>query len=446
MHPYAQRVLDELQQRVPWEVDFLSAVRELFEVLLVVLQRNPQYEHNQILERLVEPERIVQFRVPWRDAQNRPRVQRGFRVQHSSAIGPYKGGLRFHASVGLDTLKALAFEQTLKNSLTGLPIGGGKGGSDFNPRGRSELEIESFCQSFATALHHHIGADTDVPAGDIGVGAREIGYLFGQHKRLSNRFESSFTGKGLGWGGSQLRPEATGYGVAYFAEEALRARNDSLAGKNVAVSGFGQVAWGAVEKVTQLGARVVTLSGPDGFVHDPAGVAGEKIAYMLSLRATGNDRIEDYAKKFRVEFYAGKRPWGVPVQVALPCAIQNELDVDDAKALVQNKCLAVVEGANIPTTSEAVKVLHTAGVVFVPGKASNSGGVAVSAMEMSQNRGLERWTRERLDQTLREIMSDIHGRTLAAATAYGIPGNYLAGANIAGFERVAGAMLDQGLV
>ncbi|WP_407930400.1 NADP-specific glutamate dehydrogenase, partial [Ignavibacterium album] len=384
--------------------------------------------------------------VPWMDDQGQIHINRGYRIEMNSAIGPYKGGLRFHPSVTLGILKFLAFEQVFKNSLTTLPMGGGKGGSDFDPKGKSDNEIMRFCQSFMTELFRHIGPDTDVPAGDIGVGTREIGYLFGQYKRLKNEFTGVLTGKGINWGGSLVRPEATGFGVVYFANEMLKTKGQTFEGKTVAVSGFGNVAWGAVQKVTELGGKVVTLSGPDGYIYDPDGVKGEKIDYMLKLRASNKDAVEDYAKEFKVKFFPGKKPWEVKVDVALPCATQNEIHEADAKELVKNGCMCVCEGANMPTTIEAYKVFMDAGILFAPGKASNAGGVATSGLEMAQNSMRLPWSREEVDRRLHEIMVRIHDTCLATAEKYGTPGNYVNGANIAGFLKVADAMIDQGLV
>ncbi len=446
LHPYAARVLADLHARLPWEREFLQAVAEVFESISLVLENNPHYETERVLERMVEPERVHAFRVVWTDDANEIRVNRGFRVQFNSALGPYKGGTRFHASVGLSSLKFLGFEQTLKNALTGLPLGGGKGGADLAYRGISDREMMRFCQSYMTELAQHIGPDTDVPAGDIGVGAREIGYLFGQYKRLTHTFNGTLTGKGLDWGGSRLRPEATGYGVAYFLEEMLRTRGDDLEGKRVAVSGFGNVAWGVVQKVTELGGKVVTLSGPDGFVYDADGVAAEKIDHMLSMRFGGRDRVQDYAERFGAEYHPNKRPWVVPCDVALPCAIQNELDEEDATALVKNGCRWVVEGANMPTTPEAAHVLREGGVAYVPGKAANAGGVAVSGLEMAQNRSGQSWEADRVDAELRRIMVRIHEICTTAAARNGREGDYVVGANIGGFTRVADAMMDQGVV
>jgi len=443
---YVNKLLAQVKAKNPNEPEFHQAVEEVLESLELVLERHPEYKSFKILERMVEPERVIMFRVPWMDDQGEIHVNRGFRIEMNSAIGPYKGGLRFHPSVNLGILKFLAFEQVFKNSLTTLPMGGGKGGSDFNPKGKSDNEIMRFCQSFMTELFRHIGPDTDVPAGDIGVGAREIGYLYGQYKRLKNEFTGVLTGKGLNWGGSLIRPEATGFGCVYFAEEMLKTRNTTFDGKTVAVSGFGNVAWGAVIKVNELGGKVVTLSGPDGFIYDPDGVKGEKIDYMLKLRSSNKDAIEDYAKEFKVEFFPGKKPWGVKVDVALPCATQNEIYEEDAKELVKNGCFCVCEGANMPTTIEAYNVFRDAKILYAPGKASNAGGVATSGLEMSQNSMRLPWSREEVDKRLHEIMIRIHETCLSTAERFGTPGNYVNGANIAGFLKVADAMIDQGLV
>jgi len=446
MSDYVRNLIAQVKAKNPAEPEFHQAVQEVVESLDPVLQRHPEYRAAKILERMVEPERVVMFRVPWVDDQGEIHINRGFRIQMNSAIGPYKGGLRFHPSVTLGILKFLAFEQVFKNSLTSLPMGGGKGGSDFDPKGKSDNEVMRFCQSFMTELFRHIGPNTDVPAGDIGVGAREIGYLFGQYKRLTREFSGVLTGKGLNWGGSLIRPEATGYGVVYFAEEMLKTKGMSFGGKTVAVSGFGNVAWGAVEKVTELGGTVVTLSGPDGFVHDKDGIKGEKIQYMLEMRSSARDRVQDFADKFKVTFYAGKRPWSVKADVALPCATQNELDENDARELVKNGCLCVTEGANMPTTLGGVKVFQDAGILYSPGKASNAGGVATSGLEMSQNSMRLPWPKAEVDQRLHEIMKSIHKACVETAAKYGTPGNYVNGANIAGFLKVADAMMDQGLV
>ncbi len=446
MTEYAQRVLAEVKAKNPNEPEFHQAVHEVLETLTPVLERHPEYEAARILERMVEPERVIIFRVPWQDDNGRYHVNRGFRVEMNSAIGPYKGGLRFHPSVNLGILKFLAFEQVFKNSLTTLPMGGGKGGSDFDPKGKSDNEIMRFCQSFMTELYRHIGPDTDVPAGDIGVGTREIGYLFGQYKRIKNEFTGVLTGKGINWGGSLIRPEATGFGVVYFAQEMLKTRGETFEGKKVAVSGFGNVAWGAVTKVTELGGKVVTLSGPDGFIYDEDGVIEEKIDFMLKLRASGRDVVKDYADEFKVPFYPGKKPWGVKVDIALPCATQNEIYEEDAKELVKNGCICVAEGANMPTTIEGYYVFKNAGILYAPGKAANAGGVAVSGLEMTQNSMRLPWTREEVDLRLQQIMKKIHDTCLETAERFGVHGDYVAGANIAGFLKVADAMLDQGLV
>ena len=446
MSDYVKRIIADVKAKNPAEPEFHQAIEEVTESLDLVLSRHPEYMYAKILERMVEPERVLMFRVPWMDDQGDIHVNRGFRIEMNSAIGPYKGGLRFHPSVTLGILKFLAFEQVFKNSLTTLPMGGGKGGSDFNPKGKSDNEIMRFCQSFMTELFRHIGPNTDVPAGDIGVGAREIGFLFGQYKRLRNEFTGVLTGKGLNWGGSLIRPEATGFGVVYFAEEMLKTKGNTFDGKTVAVSGFGNVAWGAVQKVNDLGGKVVTLSGPDGYIYDPDGIKGEKIEYMLDLRSSNNDVIEDYAKKFNVEFIVGKRPWEVKVDVALPCATQNEIEKDDANNLIKNECMCVCEGANMPTSIEAYKLFTEAGMLYAPGKASNAGGVAPSGLEMTQNSMRLPWSREEVDARLREIMIRIHSTCIETADRFGTPGNYVNGANIAGFLKVADAMMDQGLV
>lgn len=446
MSDYVKNLIAQVKAKNPSEPEFHQAVQEVAESLELVLTRHPEYRSAKILERMVEPERVVMFRVPWQDDQGEYHINRGYRIQMNSAIGPYKGGLRFHPSVTLGILKFLAFEQVFKNSLTSLPMGGGKGGSDFDPKGKSDAEVMRFCQSFMTELFRHIGPDTDVPAGDIGVGGREIGFLFGQYKRLTREFSGVLTGKGLSWGGSLIRPEATGFGATYFAEEMLKTKGMTFEGKRVAISGFGNVAWGAVMKVTQLGGKVVTLSGPDGFIYDEAGVYGEKIDYMLELRSSAMDAVKPYADKFKVPFYAGKRAWNIAVDVAMPCATQNELDENDARELVKNGCKCVCEGANMPTTLAGVKVFEEAKILFSPGKASNAGGVATSGLEMSQNSMRLPWPKEEVDRRLHEIMKSIHQMCIEHAEKYGTPGNYVNGANIAGFLKVANAMMDQGLV
>jgi len=446
MSEYVAKLISEVKTKNPNEPEFHQAVQEIVESLEVVLDRHPEYRSAKILERMVEPERVITFRVPWMDDQGEIHINRGFRIDMNSAIGPYKGGLRFHPSVNLGILKFLAFEQVLKNSLTTLPMGGGKGGSDFDPKGKSDHEVMRFCQSFMTELFRHIGPNTDVPAGDIGVGTREIGFLFGQYKRLKNEFTGVLTGKGLNWGGSLIRPEATGFGAVYFAHEMLKTKGMDIEGKTFAVSGFGNVAWGVVQKINQLGGRVVTLSGPDGFVYDKFGIKGEKVEYMLQMRASANDRVKDYADKFKAEFFPGKRPWSVQVDVAMPCATQNEIFVDDAKELLKNGCACVCEAANMPTTLDAYKIFKEAGILFAPGKAANAGGVAVSGLEMSQNSMRLPWPKDEVDHRLNQIMRQIHDTCISTAERFGTPGNYVNGANIAGFLKVADAMLDQGLV
>lgn len=446
MSEYTENILNNVKAQNPSEPEFHQAVEEMLGSLEVVLDRHPEYKHAKILERMVEPERSISFRVPWMDDQGEIHINRGYRIEMNSAIGPYKGGLRFHPSVTRGILKFLAFEQVFKNSLTTLPMGGGKGGSDFDPKGKSDNEVMRFCQSFMTELFRHIGPNVDIPAGDIGVGGREIGYLFGQYKRLKNEFTGVFTGKGLNWGGSLIRPEATGYGAVYFANEMLKTKGDEIEGKTFAVSGFGNVAWGVTQKIDQLDGKVVTLSGPDGFIYDKDGVTGEKIDYMLKLRTSANDRIKDYAEKFKVEFYEGKRPWGVKVDVAMPCATQNEIFEDDAKELLKNGCICLCEVANMPTTNEAYKIFEESDILFSPGKASNAGGVATSGLEMSQNSMRLPWSTEEVDSRLHEIMIRIHDTCVTTAERFGTPGNYVNGANIAGFLKVADAMMDQGLV
>ncbi|HNX37415.1 MAG TPA: NADP-specific glutamate dehydrogenase [Candidatus Cloacimonadota bacterium] len=437
----------KVKAKNPGEPEFLQAVQEVVETIWDVYESNPRFVKANILERIVEPERTIMFRVPWTDDKGEVHVNRGYRVQFNSAIGPYKGGLRFHPSVNLSILKFLGFEQIFKNSLTTLPMGGGKGGSDFDAKGRSEAEIMRFCQSFMTELFRHIGPNTDVPAGDIGVGGREIGYLFGMYKKLANEFTGVLTGKGLNWGGSLVRPEATGFGATYFAEEMLKTKGQTFAGKRVAVSGFGNVAWGVAQKVTELGGKVVTLSGPDGYILDEDGISGEKIDYMLELRSSNNDRVIDYAERFpNAKFFPGKRPWEVKVDVAMPCATQNELLGEDAKLLVQNGVMCVCEGANMPCVPEAVETFLAAKVLFAPGKAANAGGVATSGLEMTQNSMRLNWGRDEVDARLHQIMKDIHEACYKHGTDASGYTNYVKGANIAGFLKVANAMCDQGLV
>jgi glutamate dehydrogenase (NADP+) len=443
---YAQRVIDLVTKRDPGQPEFHQAVTEVLESLQPCLDRNPKYEQNKILERLVEPERQLMFRVPWIDDKGQVQVNRGYRIEFNSAIGPYKGGLRLHPSVNLSILKFLGFEQVLKNSLTTLPLGGGKGGSDFDPKGKSDNEVMRFLQSFMSELFRHIGGDTDVPAGDIGVGGREIGYLFGQYKRLKNEFVGVLTGKALNWGGSLIRPEATGYGAVYFAEEMLKARGETFKGKICTVSGSGNVAQYTVEKLNQLGAVPVTLSDSDGFIHDPEGISPEKLAFVLDLKNVRRGRIQEYAKKYGCEFVAGNRPWVVKCDAAFPSATQNEIDGKDADTLLKNGCTLIAEGANMPSTSEAVEKFLKARVLYGPGKAANAGGVATSGLEMSQNSMRLSWTREEVDVKLKGIMQAIHAATYKTAKDYGQPTNYVMGANIAGFVKVADSMIDQGVV
>ena len=443
---YAQGVIDMVTKRDPGQSEFHQAVTEVLESLLPCLDRHPKYEQNKILERIVEPERQLMFRVPWIDDKGQVQVNRGYRIEFNSAIGPYKGGLRLHPSVNLSILKFLGFEQVLKNSLTTLPMGGGKGGSDFDPKGKSDNEVMRFCQSFMSELFRHIGGDTDIPAGDIGVGGREIGYLFGQYKRLKNEFVGVLTGKALNWGGSLIRPEATGYGTAYFAEEMLKTRSESFEGKICTVSGSGNVAQYTVEKLNQLGAVPVTLSDSDGFIHDANGITPDKLAFVLELKNVRRGRIQEYAKKYGCEFVAGKRPWVLKCDAAFPSATQNELDGRDAETLLKNGCTLIAEGANMPSTPEAVEKFLAAKVLYGPGKAANAGGVATSGLEMSQNSMRLSWTREEVDAKLKGIMQSIHAAAYKTAKDYGQPTNYVMGANIAGFVKVADSMIDQGVV
>ncbi|MBK7094560.1 MAG: NADP-specific glutamate dehydrogenase [Saprospiraceae bacterium] len=437
--------MNEVKKRNPNEPEFHQAVHEVAETIIPYINDHPEYHGYKLLERMSEPERTVQFRVLWMDDNGQIQMNRGYRVEFNSAIGPYKGGLRFHPTVNLSILKFLGYEQVLKNSLTTLPMGGGKGGSDFDPKGKSDNEVMRFCQAFMSELFRHIGPDTDVPAGDIGVGGREIGFLFGMYKKLKNEFTGVLTGKGLSWGGSLIRPEATGFGVVYFAQEMLKTKGSSFEGKTVAISGFGNVAWGAATKATELGAKVVTISGPDGYVYDPNGISGEKIDYMLKLRFSNKDIVEDYAKKFNVKFVPGKRPGEVKVDVALPCATQNELGLEDAKTLVANGCMCVCEGANMPSTPEAIEVFLKAKILYAPGKASNAGGVATSGLEMSQNSMRLSWSTKEVDTRLHEIMVNIHQNCVNHGTE-GDFTDYVRGANIAGFVKIADAMIAQGLV
>ncbi|MBE6602244.1 MAG: NADP-specific glutamate dehydrogenase [Ruminococcaceae bacterium] len=444
---YLLKVIEDVKKRNPGETEFHQTVTEVLESLEPVVNQRPDIVKAGIIEMMVEPERIIKFRVPWVDDNGNVQVNRGFRVQFNSAIGPYKGGLRFHPSVNESIIKFLGFEQTFKNSLTGLPMGGGKGGSDFDPTGKSNGEVMRFCQSFMTELSKYIGADTDVPAGDIGVGAREIGYLYGQYKRLRNEFTGVLTGKGRSYGGSLIRPEATGFGAVYYAVEMLKSYGEDIKGKTFAISGFGNVAWGTVQKITELGGKVVTISGPDGYIYDKDGVnTPEKINFMLEMRASCRNRVQDYADKFGVPFFAGKKPWGEKVDVIMPCATQNEVQLDDAKAIVANGVKYYVEVSNMPTTNEAIAFLKQSGVVVAPSKAVNAGGVAVSGLEMSQNSMRYSWTAEEVDAKLHAIMKGIYDSSVAAAKAYGMEGDLVAGANIAGFLKVADAMLAYGVV
>ncbi len=437
--------MDRIRSKYAHETEFIQAVEEIAETIIPFIANHPKYVKAKILDRMVEPERTIIFRVPWIDDKGEVQINTGYRVEYNSAIGPYKGGLRFHPSVNLSILKFLGFEQTFKNALTTLPMGGGKGGSDFDPRGKSDNEVMRFCQSFMSELFRHIGPNTDVPAGDIGVGAREIGYMFGQYKRLRNEFTGVLTGKSFNWGGSRLRPEATGFGAVYFLQSMLASKGMDIKDKTIAVSGFGNVAWGVTKKAAELGAKVVTLSGPDGYIYDPDGVSGEKIEYMLELRASNNDVIEPYAKKYGVKFFPNKHPWHQKVDIAMPCATQNELKADGAQALIDNGVKCIVEVANMPTTPEAFKIIQKSKILFSPGKASNAGGVATSGLEMSQNAIHSHWSSKKVDQRLKAIMESIHRECVK----YGKEGDYVdyfKGANIAGFVKVADAMIDQGVV
>ena len=444
---YVESFMADLTAKNPGEKEFHQAVREVLESVAPYIMEHPYLMEQKILERIVEPERIIIFRVPWLDDEGEIHVNRGFRVQMNSAIGPYKGGIRFHPSVNLSIMKFLAFEQTFKNSLTTLPMGAGKGGSDFNPKGKSDNEVMRFCQSFMTELQKHIGADTDVPAGDIGVGGREIGYMFGQYKRLRDEFTGVLTGKGLTWGGSPMRPEATGYGTCYFAEAMLATKGDSYEGKTVAISGSGNVAQFAAQKAIQLGAKVVTMSDSNGSVYDPEGIDAEKLAYIMELKNIFRGRIREYVQKYPdAQYFEGRRPWSVKCDIAMPCATQNELNEEEARTLLANGCICVAEGANMPCTPEAIEVFQAAKILYSPGKASNAGGVATSGLEMTQNSIRLKWTREEVDTNLRRIMTDIHEACVKYGTEEDGYVNYVKGANIAGFIKVAEAMMAQGLV
>ncbi|MCE5196202.1 MAG: NADP-specific glutamate dehydrogenase [Negativicutes bacterium] len=448
MNAYMQRVLEQVKTRNPGEPEFIQTVEEVFKSLEVVVNQHPEYEAMGLLERMVEPERQIAFRVTWVDDAGKVNVNRGYRVQFNGAIGPYKGGLRFHSSVYVGIMKFLAFEQTFKNSLTGLPIGGAKGGSDFDPRGKSDAEVMRFCQAFMTELYRHIGPDIDVPAGDIGVGAREIGFLYGQYKRITGTWDNGvLTGKGMSYGGSLIRPEATGYGATYYLNEVLAHFGDTIKGKTVAVSGFGNVAWGVASKVAELGGKVVTLSGPDGYIYDKDGViTAEKINYMLTMRASGRDKVQDYADKFGCEFHAKQKPWGVKVDIAMPSATQNEIGMTEARQIINNGVKYYIEVANMPTTNEALEFIQKSGLTVAPSKAVNAGGVAVSALEMSQNSMRYSRTAEEVDAKLHAIMKNIHDVSAVAAEECGLGYDLVAGANIAGFKKVAEAMIAQGLI
>ena len=441
-----EKIMQSLEQKHPGELEYLQAVREVLESIKDVYNQHPEFEKAKIIERIVEPERIITFRVPWVDDKGEVQVNLGYRVQFNSAIGPYKGGLRFHSSVNLSILKFLGFEQTFKNALTTLPMGGGKGGSDFSIRGKSDNEVMKFCQAFMTELYRHIGPDEDVPAGDIGVGAREIGYLFGQYKKLTHQFQGVLTGKGMEWGGSILRPEATGFGALYFVHQMLEEHGLDIKGKTVALSGFGNVAWGAAKKATELGAKVITISGPDGYIYDPAGLDAEKIEYMLELRASGNDVCQPYEEEFDgATFFAGKKPWEQKADIYLPCATQNELNGEDADRILANKPLCVAEVSNMGCTAEAVNKFIDAKQLFAPGKAVNAGGVATSGLEMTQNSERIAWTGAEVDEKLHRIMSNIHAQCVKYGQENGYI-NYVKGANVAGFMKVANAMMAQGIV
>ncbi len=446
MDPRIEQFMSQIIANNPAEKEFHQAVREVVESLVPYVEENPKYKHAKILERITEPERVIIFRVPWLDDKGEVQINKGYRIEMNSAIGPYKGGLRFHPTISLGTLKFLAFEQVFKNSLTTLPMGGGKGGADFNPKGKSDNEVMRFCQSFMTELFRHIGPNTDIPAGDIGVGGREIGFLFGQYKRLRNEFTGALTGKGIEWGGSLVRPEATGYGAVYFAEEMLKTRGESFKGKIVAISGSGNVAQYAAEKATELGARVVSLSDSTGCIYDPKGISSDKLAFIMELKNIKRGRIKEYTEKYGGEYFDGKKPWGVKCDIAIPSATQNEINEEDAKTLVNNGCFCISEGANMPSTPEAIKVFLGNKILFGPGKAANAGGVAVSGLEMTQNSIRLQWTREEVDEQLKQIMINIHETCVKNGKEEDGTINYVNGANIGGFVKVADAMLAQGLV
>ncbi len=446
MSDFVADFMARVKAKDPHQPEFLQAVEEVVTSLVPVIERNPRYRQAKILERMVEPERVIMFRVPWVDDRGEVQLNRGFRVEFNSAIGPYKGGLRFHPSVNLSILKFLGFEQVFKNALTTLPMGGGKGGSDFDPKGKSDMEVMRFCQAFMTELYRHIGPNTDVPAGDIGVGGREIGYLFGQYKKIRNAFEGVLTGKGINWGGSLIRPEATGYGVVYFAAEMLQTRGETFEGKKVLISGSGNVAQYAAEKVLEMGGIPITMSDSNGTIVDEAGIDREKLDYIMDLKNNRRGRIKEYAEKYGVTYLENERPWKIKADVALPCATQNEINGEDAQTLVNNGVICVCEGANMPSTLEAIDIFLDNKVLFGPAKAANAGGVAVSGLEMTQNSQRLSWSREEVDNYLHRIMRTIHQVSLETAERYNEPGNYVAGANIAGFIKVADAMMDQGVV
>jgi glutamate dehydrogenase (NADP+) len=442
-----EKIMNDLEKKHPGEAEYLQAVREVLESIEEAVNENPHFEAAGIIDRIVEPDRILTFKVPWVDDQGKVKVNLGYRIQFNNAIGPYKGGLRFHPSVNLSILKFLGFEQIFKNALTTLPMGGGKGGSDFDPKGKSDSEIMRFCQAFMLELWKLIGPETDVPAGDIGVGAKEIGFLYGMYKKLTHEHTGVLTGKGLNWGGSLIRPEATGFGAVYFAQEMLATRAMSFEGKTVCVSGFGNVAWGAVSKINQLGGKVVTISGPDGYIYDPDGISGEKIDYLLELRASNQDIVKPFSYEFTgAQFHQGKHPWEVKCDVAIPCATQNEVNAEDARNLIKNGCICVAEGANMPSTPEAVEIFIENKLLFGPGKAVNAGGVATSGLEMSQNSMKLGWPKEEVDARLHQIMRDIHSSCVKYGTEHDGYINYVKGANVAGFLKVANAMIDQGVL
>lgn len=447
MNAYIERIIDSVKKRDSQEPEFIQTVEEVLYSLEPMIEKHPEYEKAGLLERMVEPERVISFRVSWVDDNGTVHANRGYRVQFNGAIGPYKGGLRFHPSVNLSIMKFLAFEQTFKDSLTGLPIGGAKGGSDFDPRGKSDGEIMRFCQAFMTELYRHIGPDVDVPAGDIGVGAREVGYMYGQYRRIRGAFENGvLTGKGIPYGGSLARTEATGYGAVYYTQEVLKHFGEEVKGKTFVVSGFGNVAWGAVQKINHLGGSVVAISGPDGYIYDPNGVKGEKEEFMLEMRSSGRDKVQDYADKFGVEFFPGQKPWGVKADVYMPCATQNEINMEEAKKIVSSGSKYYIEVANMPTTNEALKYIMDSGMIVAPSKAVNAGGVATSALEMSQNSMRYSWSFEEVDAKLQDIMKTIYKMSVAAAEEAGLGYNLVAGANLAGFKKVADAMMAQGII